>query len=82
MALAHEGGIVGRSRDSDVVLTDASVSRRHAEIRQKSDGGWVVIDLNSTNGVKVNGRQVTGETAIQPGDRLEIGTVNARFEVE
>jgi hypothetical protein len=82
MALAREGGVVGRSRDSDVVLTDASVSRRHAEIRQTGEGGWAIIDLNSTNGVKVNGRPVTSETPIEAGDRIEIGTVNARFEVE
>jgi pSer/pThr/pTyr-binding forkhead associated (FHA) protein len=80
--LSLEGGVVGRSRDSDVVLTDASVSRRHAEIRQTRDGGWAIVDLNSTNGVKVNGRPVTSETPIASGDRLEIGTVNARFEVE
>lgn len=82
MALAREGGIIGRSRDCDVVLTDASVSRRHAEIRPTADGKWAIVDLNSTNGVKVNGRAVTAEMPIDAGDRLEIGTVNARFEVE
>jgi FHA domain-containing protein len=81
LALAPGGGIVGRSRDSDIVLSDASVSRRHAEIRP-GDGGWLITDLHSTNGVRVNGRAITGETSISVGDRIDIGTVTTQFEVE
>jgi hypothetical protein len=82
MPLAAGGGVVGRSRESDVVLADASVSRRHAEFRQAADGGWTVTDLRSTNGVRVNGRAISRETPIASGDRIDIGTVTARFEVE
>jgi FHA domain-containing protein len=81
LALSSGGGIVGRSRDSDVVLSDASVSRRHAEIRPSQDG-WVITDLRSTNGVRVNGRAITRETPISSGDRIDIGTVTTQFEVE
>ena len=49
--------VVGRSRDCDVVVSDANVSRRHLEVRREEDG-WMVADLGSTNGVKVNGRRV------------------------
>src|SRR5215213_7898026 len=58
MPLGAEGGIVGRSRECDVVLADSNVSRRHAEIRPDGRDGWIVTDLGSTNGVRVNGRPV------------------------
>ena len=45
---------LGRSRDCEIVLADPNVSRRHAELRP-AGGTWVVEDLGSTNGVKVNG---------------------------
>ena len=51
--------MIGRSRDCDIVLDDAGVSRRHAEIAPTRDG-WTVADLGSTNGVRVNGRDVRG----------------------
>src|SRR5271165_1664094 len=53
------GGTVGRSRECDVVLDDAGISRRHAELRPGPDG-WTVEDLGSTNGVRVNGAPTHG----------------------
>src|SRR5205823_13650084 len=50
LALPAGGATIGRSRDCDVVLNDAGVSRRHAEVRP-SGQGWTVADLGSTNGV-------------------------------
>jgi pSer/pThr/pTyr-binding forkhead associated (FHA) protein len=44
---------VGRSRDCDLVLADASVSRRHAELRMLADGTVQVTDLGSTRGTAV-----------------------------
>jgi hypothetical protein len=75
------GAVVGRSRDCDIVLQDSNVSRRHAEIRP-SGPGWLVQDLGSTNGVRVNGRAVDGPHPLESGDTLELGTVDVRFEVE
>ena len=54
---ARGGATLGRSREADIVLDDANVSRKHAEVRP-SGGSWIVRDLGSTNGVKVNGRRV------------------------
>jgi hypothetical protein len=84
MPLGQHGGVIGRSRDCDVVLADSNVSRRHAEIRPDGRGGWAVTDLGSTNGVRVNGRPIAqGRPApLQAGDELDIGTVDARFEVQ
>jgi Protein of unknown function (DUF3662)/FHA domain len=84
MPLGQHGGLVGRSRDCDVVLSDSNVSRRHAEIRPDGRDGWVITDLGSTNGVRVNGRPITPgqRTPLRPGDELDLGTVGARFEVQ
>jgi hypothetical protein len=72
--------LVGRSRDCDITLEDPNASRRHAELRNE-DGHWIVSDLGSTNGVKVNGRRVQ-EAVLQPGDELEFGLARLRFELE
>jgi predicted component of type VI protein secretion system len=74
------GGTIGRSRECDVVLEDAGVSRRHAEIRPGPDG-WTVADLGSTNGVRVNGAEVRGAYSLAPGDRVELGSTEIVFEI-
>jgi hypothetical protein len=79
--IGSNGAVLGRSRDSDVVVEDANVSRRHAEVRP-SGGSWIVRDLGSTNGVKVNGRQIEGAQSLRPGDEIELGTCRIVFELE
>ena len=74
------GGTVGRSRECDVVLDDAGISRRHAELRPGA-GGWTVADLDSTNGVRVNGAPVHGAQPLRSGDRVELGSTEVVFEV-
>jgi FHA domain-containing protein len=74
------GAIVGRSRDCDVVLDDAGVSRRHAEIRPAADG-WTIMDLDSTNGILLNGREVHSSQPLQAGDRIALGSTEIVFEV-
>jgi len=81
MVVPAGGAVLGRSRECDVVLADTNVSRRHAEIRPQGSG-WVVEDLGSTNGVRVNGRPAVGPTPLQGGDRVELGTVAVTFEVD
>ncbi len=78
--LSGERLVLGRSREADLVIDDPNVSRRHAELR-RADGGWTIADLDSTNGVKVNGRKV-GRARLEPGDEIELGTSRLRFEVE
>src|SRR3954470_22424795 len=72
--------LAARSRASDLSLDDPNVSRRHAELRRE-DGAWVVADLASTNGVKVNGRRVA-EHRLVPGDEITVGLEALHFEVE
>ena len=77
--LGSSGALVGRSRECDVVIDDENVSRRHAEVRP-SGGAWIVRDLGSTNGVKVNGQRITGAQSLRPGDRIEIGLSTLTYE--
>jgi hypothetical protein len=63
---------VGRSRHCGCVLTDETVSRRHAVVSHE-DGTWWLRDLGSTNGTFVNGLRVTGETEVMPGDEVTFG---------
>jgi hypothetical protein len=79
--VGSRGAVIGRSRDAHVVLDDPNVSRRHAEVRP-SGGSWIVNDLGSTNGIKVNGRRVEGPQSLRRGDVIEIGTSRVTFELE
>lgn len=70
--------VIGRSRRCDIVLTDPNVSRQHAEIRRQDDG-FMLLDLGSTNGSRVNRRDVK-QVVLQHGDRIELGTTEFLFE--
>ncbi len=75
--LSKDALSIGRLDSCDVVLSDAGVSRRHAEVRREGDE-WVVVDLNSTNGTVVNGRPVRRHRLAQ-GDRIEVGETTIEF---
>ena len=77
--LGSQGAVLGRSRECDLVVSDENVSRRHAEVRP-SGGSWIVRDLGSTNGVRVNGDRVSGAQPLRPGDRIELGLSTVVFE--
>jgi Protein of unknown function (DUF3662)/FHA domain len=81
--LGSGGATIGRSREADIVLDDANVSRKHAEVRP-SGGSWIVRDLGSTNGVKVNGRRLDPNRpqSLKRGDVIELGTSRVTFELE
>jgi pSer/pThr/pTyr-binding forkhead associated (FHA) protein/S1-C subfamily serine protease len=56
------------------------VSGRHAELRH-ADDGWHIRDLQSRNGVFVNGRRVAGEARLAVGDEIRLGETGPRFRV-
>jgi hypothetical protein len=72
---------IGRSKDVECVLRDPNVSRRHAELRRSTTGDWTIVDLGSTNGIKVNGRRVSS-TRLSPGDQVTVGTTTFSFDIE
>jgi hypothetical protein len=78
LALGEAVTLIGRSRRCDVVVNDPNVSRQHAEIRLQG-GSYLLRDLGSTNGTRVNRRDVRQHT-LQDGDRIEVGTTELRFE--
>ncbi len=69
---------LGRSSESDIVLSDRAVSRDHAELRKAGDG-WSLQDLGSTNGTEVNGGILDGKREVLPGDRIGIGPFTLVF---
>jgi predicted component of type VI protein secretion system len=69
---------IGRSTSCDVVLTDVTVSRRHARLIPR-DGIWVLHDLSSTNGTYLNGHRVS-RSQLRPGDRLALGQALLRVD--
>jgi hypothetical protein len=75
------GATMGRSRQCDVTVDDPNVSRQHAEVRPRG-GSWVLSDLGSTNGSRLNGHRVEGSEVLKPGDEIELGTTVLRFELE
>lgn len=64
---------IGRRHDNDLVLSDPHVSRKHAEVRLLA-GRYVLVDLGSTGGTYVNGRQIK-QHILDPGDVISIAVV-------
>lgn len=69
---------IGRSPESAIVLADPNVSRNHAEIRPHG-ATWVVVDLGSTNGSRINGARIASQE-LHDGDDISFGNTHARFE--
>ena len=68
---------IGRYEHLEIVLNDASISRRHGELAA-SDQGWIVRDLGSTNGTYVNGKPIK-QQVLRNGDMVEMGKYRIRF---
>jgi hypothetical protein len=66
--------VIGRSRDCDLCLSDLSVSRRHAQLVRREDG-WILTDLGSHNGTRLNGWLVREPVRLSAGDRVDFGSV-------
>lgn len=68
---------IGRSTTNTIALKDTKVSRQHAIVHCYGDH-WTLEDLQSANGVYVNGSKIT-EVALQPGDKIQIGDFVLEF---
>lgn len=68
---------IGRALDNDIVLESAEVSRHHARIEYRGSA-FHIVDLGSTNGTALNGRQ-TDEAQLSHGDRITMGNITLEF---
>ncbi len=74
--------VLGRGVDADVVISEASISRRHARLIPAPEPGvWKIRDLKSSNGVHVGGKRVE-EALVRHGDTFLLGDVEFRLRDE
>jgi len=78
--LAKSREVIGRSREADIQVGDPNVSRRHAEIRQEG-ATYFLVDLDSTNGVEVNGERVK-RLKLEDGSAFTVGSTELTFTRE
>src|SRR6185436_14887298 len=70
---------IGRLPDCTIALPDANVSRKHTEVHHRGNA-FVIVDLGSTNGTKINGTRIDGERTLADGDIVSVGSTHLRFE--
>ena len=71
--LGEDEIVIGRNPTTDITLLDEGISREHAMVLFDEDGpGFVIEDLASTNGTKVNGKRVRS-APLSEGDEIQIG---------
>lgn len=78
LQLGEQVVTIGRRPESTIQLGDPNVSRNHAEIRPHGNG-WVVVDLGSTNGSRVNGNRISTHE-LHEGDQISFGNTVLHFE--
>lgn len=70
---------LGRSETCDVVVSDISVSRLHAELERRGAESFALTDSGSLNKTRVNGKVITEARVLKPGDVIGLGDVKLRF---
>jgi hypothetical protein len=80
-ALTPPSTVIGRGRDADVRLDDPNISRTHVQFRVEG-GDWIVSDMGSTNGSRLNGGALNAPTPLRPGDVIELGNTVLKFVLE
>jgi hypothetical protein len=72
---------IGRDASCDLAIADMTVSRLHAQLERTSEG-WLLSDLESTNGTRVNGWRVRGKVPVRPGDLVSFGNLEVIFSAD
>ena len=78
LCLGSLPAVIGRHERADIHLDDPSVSRRHAQLLREGEQGFVIEDLGSANGVRVEGTRVD-RLMILDGDCFDLGHITMRF---
>jgi DNA-binding NtrC family response regulator len=76
---AGKSYVLGRASDAEVSIPDASISRRHLEVRC-GDEQVVAVDLGSSNGTRLNGQRLVEPTALTSGDILSLGSTEVAYQ--
>lgn len=79
--LVREEITIGREEGNTIQLTERNISRKHARLEIKADA-CVIFDLDSSNGIAVNGERMTDSYAIKPGDEIKIGDYALGIKIE
>jgi hypothetical protein len=77
--VSQDGALLGRDPGCDIVLSDGSVSRKHARLEHRA-GGWFVVDQGSANGTYVDSARAT-DTPLRAGQEIRFGAVSFRLEI-
>jgi len=77
--LGEEPVTIGRLPECDVAIPDPNVSRQHAQVRRLGSD-FVLVDMGSTNGTKLNGSWISGERRLNDGDEIGLGATSILFE--
>jgi hypothetical protein len=72
-----DGATLGRAERADIAVADPAVSSEHARV-DRVGHAWVVTDLGSTNGTRVNDERVRGRARLASGDVISVGTIRLR----
>lgn len=79
--VGRDGVTIGRSRRCEIVIDDANVSRRHAQVTREGND-WVLKDLESTNGTRLNGSPVQRPELLRAGDKIGVGAAIIEFSFD
>jgi len=71
--------VIGRDANSDIRLGDLTVSRQHGQLRREAGGRYFIENLQSRNGIYLNGHEISRPTALTDGDQLKIGAYQLLF---
>src|SRR5579883_213501 len=69
---------IGRESECDLVIPDASISRRHAQVLCQ-ESGWYIQDMGSRNGTALNGQRLTAPHRLEDGDMVMLGVIPLRY---
>ncbi|MBV8375579.1 MAG: FHA domain-containing protein [Verrucomicrobia bacterium] len=78
--LRSDSVVIGRAAEVDLILGHPEVSRRHCRVLFEG-GEWFIEDLGSQRGTAVNGKRISGRTALRSGDQIQVGPVTLAFGV-
>ena len=83
LPLGRRTSVIGRGENANLQVLDDRVSRRHLQIRfDEGSGNYLALDMKSSNGVYVNEQKIEGETVLNDGDKIRVGSTDLLFTLQ